>query len=299
MEKIKVVNLRKQTKDFLLHDINIRVHSGEIFALVGIQNSGKTMLSKILQKLAFADGGYFDIKDNPGYVIPDQMFYPNQTVLQTMEMFNELHKRGANRAEILNVLNMVGLRKKRNVRVKHLSPNRYERLKIAVAVLARPNVLILDAPFSYMSDIEARYMRVILKTLADKFGTAILLTAVSFFGIEEIFDTVAIIDGGKIVTIHSYNELTAHYERFAKTCITTPSPNYTAKLIHEKFGFKTHLWGDNDVIVTAPPTYAQQIYDFLLEAKVPVNSVSRVNKSIENMFHELRTQSYRPDEVPV
>jgi len=289
-EKIVVKNLGKRgTHKFFLHDINLTVHEGEIFALCGIQGSGKTLLTKVLQKLGHADSGTIQIDcADTGVLIPDQTLYSNLTVYQTMQMYSRLYRRHAGRAEIMNTLNVCGLRRRRAVKIKSLSPSRYTRLKIAIAIVARPRVLILDSPFSYLSEPEARQIRVVLKTLADRFGTAILLTGVSFFGIEEIFDTCAIIDGGRIVASDSYNNIAKSNFKFAKTCITTPQQHLTAKLINEKFGYKTSVYGENDVVVTVHPDKAQEMNDFLKSQNIIVDSITSVNRSIEHIFHDMR-----------
>jgi len=288
-EQIVIHNLQKRTKDFYLHDITMKVHEGEIMAVVGVQGSGKTLLTKILQKLAFNEGGYYDINSKSvGTVIPDQMFYPGRTCFQTLKMYAKLNKRYATRKTINNTLNIVGLRRRKNTKIKNLTPNRYARLKIAVAIAARPKILILDAPFSYMGEVEARHVRVILKTLADKFGTAIFLTGVNFFGIEEIFDTVSIIDGGSLVCIKSYNELVKKNDHLSKICITTPYPNALAKYVSENLGLTANLFGENQVVINTHPDKAQKLYDKLLENKIAVDGITRVNKSIEDLFQELR-----------
>lgn len=297
MERIRISNIRKHTRNFVLSDINLKMHAGEIFALVGIQGSGKTLLCKILQKLAFPHSGTFWIDcKNTGAVLPDMMFCPNRTVYATLKMYAKLYKRRHSRAELMNVLNAVGLRRRRTMLIKNLTPNRYARLKIAVAIVGRPKVLILDTPFAYMSEAEARQVRIILKTLADRFGTTIILTGINFFDIEEIFDTMAIIDCGQIVCRASYNALSKFNDEHSKTCVMTQSPNYAAKIIKESLGHKTSVYGENEVIIAVHPSKAQEIYDFLTSNRVKVDAITRVNKSLDELFfHKLRTGEHRLD----
>lgn len=291
MEKIIVKNLTKRTKNFYL-DVSFSVHAGEVFALCGISESGKTLASKILQRLAYPGGG--DIKINyreAGMVIPDQMFYPNKTVYKTVKMYAKINKRHVNNYEIMNTLNLVGLRSKKDMLIRDLAPNRYARLKIAVAIVSQPKVLIMDSPFSYMSNAEAREIRVVLKTMADRFGTAVFLTAVNFFGVEEIFDTAAIIETGRILTIKSYNDISGMYDNLAKLCITSPQPNYAAKLLEDS-GLQTYLFGERDVVINIHPDKAQRVFDFLREKNIDVECVTRVNKSVQDIFHRLRTRDH-------
>jgi len=286
---ITVQNLHKHLKRFNLNDISFKVHEGEIFALCGIQGSGKTVLAKVLQKQCFKSSGTFDVENEKiGMVIPDQRLYGDWTVYQCVRRYAHMNNRFPTRAEIMNTLNVVGLRRRARMRVRELVPNRYARLKIAIAVVCKPKVLILDSPFDYLSEIEARQIRIILKTLADKFGCAIFLTAVSFYGIEEIFDTMSIIGNGSIICTHSYNDLSRFNDKYAKTCITSPMADLVCKLVGEEMNLKSRMYGENDVVINAHPDRAQEIYDFLLSKNIKVDNVTRVHKSIENLFNELR-----------
>ncbi|MDR0462401.1 MAG: ATP-binding cassette domain-containing protein [Christensenellaceae bacterium] len=293
MEKIVVDNLRKRTKHFVLDGINFTVHSGEIFAVVGIAESGKEMLVKTLQKLGFKSAGKVEInRRDVGTCVADQVFYPNASVWGTLKDSLRLNNQVATRREMKNILNLVGLKSKSRTAIKKLTPNRITRLKIAAAIVGTPGILILDDPFANLGEFESREIRVILKTLADKFDTAILLTARDFHGIEEIFDTVAIIEAGQIVRVETYNNLARLNAKYAKTCITTPSPNLAAKLITEEFGYPANIFEATDVIVDAHPDNSQAIYDFLVKKEIQVTSVTRVNKSIANLFDTLRSQRY-------
>jgi ABC-2 type transport system ATP-binding protein len=288
MEKIKVQHLQKlqnKRKIYVINDVSLTVHSGEIFALCGGSGSGKTVITKTLQRLQFPDDGTIELdRDSVGTVIQEQQFDPAHTVLQTMLIYSRLNKRVCSEAEVLNILNLVGLSKRRGMQIKNLNASRMARLKIAIAIVARPAILIMDAPFAGLSEYEARHVRVIFKTLADRFDTAILLTHSDFSGIEEIFDTTAVIDNGKIMTTESYNNLARRENHLAKTCFETSAPNLLAKMVHETFGFKTSLFGANEVIVDVHPDEAQRIYTVLKDSGVPVTHVTRVNRSIAELF---------------
>ena len=293
MKKIVIENLCKRVNHFNLSGVSFSVHSGEIFALVGMTGSGKSTITKILDKLIYTDSGTatFDHQDT-GVLVQDQEFYKNKTVFKTMLMFSETYPKQIRHSEIRNTLRAVGLYKRRNTRVKDLTINRYARLKIALSIMTRPSILILDDPFVYLNDYESREVRVILRTLSERFDTAILITATDFTGIEEIFDTTAIIDGGQIVCIESYNTLSRMNDKDSKISISTPTANLAAVQITEKFGYDVNLFEENEIIISAHPDKAQEIHDYLTSQEIEVTSITRVNKSIEHLFHQLRTRSY-------
>jgi ABC-2 type transport system ATP-binding protein len=295
MEKIIVQNLNKSTRKHTYYNrASFTVHSGEIFALVGIAESGKESIIKTLQRLCKETGGKIIInRKDIGTVVAEQEFYPNDTVLATLKNAMLLNGHVASGAQIKNVLNLLGLKSKIHTQVKNLSQNRITRLKIAAAIVGRPGILLLDDPFTSLSEFEAREVRVILKTLAEKFDTAILLTARDFSGIEEIFDTVAVIEAGEIVKIESYNNLARLNARAAKTCVTTPEPNLAAKIITEQFGYPVNIHEVYNVIIDAhPDDNGQAIYDLLVKNGIEVKSLTRVHKSIVSFFDTIRSQRY-------
>jgi len=296
MDKLIVENLNKRVNSFTLYGATFKVHAGEIFALVGMTGSGKSTVTKIIHNLTYADSGEINFdKTSIGALIQDHELYKRKTVYKTMIMFARMYVRDINRAEIRNTLRAVGLYKKRGVKVKDLTNNRYTRLKIALAIISRPAILVLDEPFAYLGDIESREIRVILKTLAERFDTAILLTASDFEGIEEIFDTVAIIDSGEIICVESYNNLAQKFDKFAKICISTTAPNLVATEITDKFGYKTNLHGEDEVIITAHPDKAQEIADHLESKGLDIKNTMRVHRSIAPLFHSMRTRNYDAD----
>lgn len=281
--------MQKNHKIYVINDVSFTVHSGEIFALTGGAGSGKTVITKTLQRLQFSDSGTVEFdRDSAGMVIQEQRFEPNHTILQTLWSNARLNKRACAEPELINILNLLGLSKRREMRIKDLNASRMARLKIAIAIIARPAVLIMDAPFAGMSEYEARHVRVIFKTLADRFDTAILLTHNDFSGIEEIFDTTAVIDNGKIVATESYNNLARRENHLAKTCFHTEAPNLLAKTVTDVFGYKANLFGTSEVVVSVHPDEAQKIYDVLMEKDVPVDRVTRVNRSIAELFPMLQ-----------
>jgi len=302
MTKVVVDNLSKKIKNFWIDGVNFKVHSGEIFAIVGTEDSGKELLVKTMQRLGFLTAGKVDVnRKDTGTLVGDQNFYPNQSIWSTVKMMAKLYDKDVTRTQMKNTLNLLGLYKKRKAKIKTLSHNRITRLKIACAIIGNPGILILDRPFMNLDEYEARIVRVALKTLADKFDTAVILTAPDFCGIEEIFDTVAIIDAGEIVLVESYNNLARSVAKFSKTCVTTEAPHLAATKIKEKFQYVTHIHGTNDVVVDTHPDNAQAIFEYLKEENIPVDYVTRVNKSIADLFYALKNQRpvATPAEVPV
>jgi ABC-2 type transport system ATP-binding protein len=291
VKKILVENLQKKRKNFaIIDEITFQVHEGEIFVLAGIDGSGKTLLTKTIEKIALPDNGTVDFdRKNTGMVICDQHFYSEKTIYKTAKHYATLNKKRISKERIVNILNMLGLKQMKNFTIERLNKKQLARLRIAVALITRPGILILDEPFKDLSAEESRIIRVILKTLADCFNTAILLTAPDLSGVEEICDTVSIIDNGMIVYTKSYNEMTRENEPYTKLCVSTPAPNLAAMTVEKSLGYETNICGP-DVIVNTHPDNAKSIYDELVRSGITVFGMTKVNKSVQEQFFKLINQ---------
>jgi len=297
-QKLEIRNVQKSTKTALVMDeINITVHEGEIFALVGGPKSCKTLLSKIVVNLVKKTQGEVLVDGTPGRKsritarkigasLDQQRFYPYKTPFKTLEHDAIVHKRSVVRADIVNALNLVGMKKIMHNTIDGLDESAIARLKIALALYARPKILILDDPFKNLSAVEALGIRTVIKTIADVRKTAVLLTAQNVTNVEAICDTIGIIDDGMIVTIKSYNQFIRDDAKYEKVRVHTPTPNFAAKVIETELGFETHLCGEWVVVETLPAS-AQTIANALQAKDIKILSMQKVNRSLQELFYEL------------
>ena len=286
-EKLVINDIKKETRQSLVMDeVTIKVHKGEIYALVGKAGSGKTLLSKIILKLVRKTDGKATVVGSFGTVVQQQNFYPEKSGFATLQYYALVNIKAISRNRIANTMNLLGLKSVMHRAIETYSASQLARLKIAVSLVSRPEVLILDEPFLHLSDAEAREVRFVLKSLADKEQVAIFITTEDLANVEEICDTVGIIDDGMMITTKSYNELIANDAPYTKISISTPTPNYAAKLIEENLNFQAYLCGSM-VIVNTPSSNAQQIADELLAGGIEILQMQRVNRSLQEQYFEI------------
>jgi ABC-2 type transport system ATP-binding protein len=296
--KLEIRNLQKSTKTALVMDeINITVHAGEIFALVGGPASCKTLLSKIVVNLVKKTGGdvlvdgitnkKFKLSAKKiGVSLEQQKFYPDQTPYKLLGQYAMLNKRILSHKRVVNTLNLVGLKDVMHNTLNRFDASKTARLKIALAVYGDPEILILDDPFRNLSAEESFRIRTILKTVAAEKQTAVFVTAKQVTDVEEICDTIGIIDDGFLVTVKSYNQFMKDDAPYETMRVQTPTPNYAAKIIEENLHFKTHLCGEW-VVVDTKPANAQSVADVLVAGGIKILSVQRVNRSLSEQFYEI------------
>ena len=286
-QKIIIDNVKKETRQALVMDeVSITVHKGEIFALMGCAGSGKSLLSKIILKLVKKSKGKAAVVGSFGAVVQQQNFYPEKSGYATLQYYALVNIIPIKRNRIVNTLNLLGLKNIMYNPIESYDSSQLARLKIAVALVSKPEVLILDDPFMNLSDNEAREVRFILKSLANEEEVAILITTDDLKHVEEICDTIGVIDDGMMISIKSYNEMIADDAAYTKISISTPTPNYAAKVIEENLKFQAYLCGAM-VVVNTPSGNAQMIADELLEEGIQILRMQRVNRSLQEQYYDI------------
>lgn len=286
---LEISNLEKTTaKKMLMTSVNITLHEGEIFALVGEHQSGKSLLSKLILTLSRKTKGSIKIKANKylGAFVQSECFMPRDTVATIIKDYCKINDRTCNMEKAKNILSLLHIKERLHTPAYKLTTSEKDRLKLALPLIVQSNILILDAPFTNLAPKEAKDLRVLLKMVSNTLKTAIIITALKMAEIEEICDTIGIIDDGMIIAIQSYNQMIAKERDQAKLAVTVAQPNYAAKVIETELKLPTKLCGDK-VIINTKPENAQQIVDKLVEKNITVLAANKAYRSLEFQYLEI------------
>ncbi len=221
MPAIKITNLKKSYGGIdALKGINMTIDKGQFFGLLGPNGAGKTTTINILTGLVRKDMGETMIFNRD--TVSDYRFTRKQVGISSQEFtqdwFFPLDKLllfqagyyGINKKDatprVENLLDRLGLKNKRNARIRELSGGMKRRFEIAKALVHDPQILILDEPTAGV-DVELRHE--LWKYFGDLHneGKTILLTTHYIEEAELLCDKVAIIDSGKVITEGSPKEL--------------------------------------------------------------------------------------------
>ena len=221
MPAIKITNLKKSYGGIdALKGINMTINKGQFFGLLGPNGAGKTTTINILTGLVRKDIGETMIFNRD--TVSDYRFTRKQVGISSQEFtqdwFFPLDKLllfqagyyGINKKDaaprVESILDRLGLKDKRNARIRELSGGMKRRFEIAKALVHDPQILILDEPTAGV-DVELRHE--LWKYFGDLHneGKTILLTTHYIEDAELLCDKVAIIDSGKVITEGSPKEL--------------------------------------------------------------------------------------------
>lgn len=221
MPILEVCNLQKTYQQRgkrieALRGVSFNINAGEVLAFLGPNGAGKTTSIKMIAGLIRPDSGSVriagcDPQRNPqalrslGAVLEgSRNLYWRLTPQENLEYFGVLRGSSpkATHQQAMKLLDRFGLIHKRRTPVKALSRGMQQKLAIAVALVHKPQLLLLDEPTLGL-DVEAsQNVKALVREIALE-GCAVLLTTHQLDLAEEISDRVAIIQNGKIVAEES------------------------------------------------------------------------------------------------
>ncbi len=203
---LKISNACKaRGKTRVLSDVSLLVQPGERVALLGHNGAGKSTLIKALLGLTPIDGGTVFINGaTPGsaqarrataYLPEAVSFHPALTGREQLTLFAKLD--GA-KADVVGLLDRVGLSDALDRRIGTYSKGMRQRLGLAQVLLGKPAVALLDEPTSGLDPISRQDLYAIIDQLAGQ-GTAVLIASHALTEVEARTDRIAIMNQGVLV----------------------------------------------------------------------------------------------------
>jgi ABC-2 type transport system ATP-binding protein len=218
MAIIEAAGLTKRYGHVLAVDrLSFTVERGQVVGFLGPNGAGKTTTLRMLLGLVRPDAGtaaingraYGELPDplrQVGAVLEASSFYPGRTARNHLRI--QALVAGIDAARIDVVLDLVGLSGAADRRVHGFSLGMRQRLGLATALLADPEVLILDEPANGLDPEGVRWLRDLVRGLAAE-GTAVLVSSHILAEVAQTVDSVIIINHGRVVTQAPIAELTA------------------------------------------------------------------------------------------
>jgi ABC-2 type transport system ATP-binding protein len=197
--------------------ISFRVERGELFALLGTNGAGKTSTLELVEGLGRPSGGSVRVlghdpytqrpavRPRVGVVLQEGGLPSDLTVTETAAMWAGTL---TDPRPVGEVLALVGLDHRARVRVQQLSGGERRRLDLALALLGRPELLLLDEPTAGLDPESRRDTRRLVRELSRE-GVTVLLTTHYLEEAEELADRLAIMHQGRIVADGSVGDVVA------------------------------------------------------------------------------------------
>ncbi len=204
-----------------VEDVSLTVRRGEVVGLLGPNGAGKTSVIKMLLGLVRPDAGEVLLLGRPstdprsrervGYLPELFRYQPWLTPTEVLTLHVRLAGADVPPDERQDALALVGLADRAGDRVGGFSKGMQQRLGLAVALVARPDLVVLDEPTSALDPLGRADVRDIVLSLKAR-GVAVLLNSHLIGEVERVCDRVVILDRGRVAASGSLAELLGRRE---------------------------------------------------------------------------------------
>jgi ABC-2 type transport system ATP-binding protein len=231
MLAIETGDLTKRFADRVAVDaVNLRVPSAGVFGFLGPNGAGKTTTIRMLLGLIRPDGGAvklfgenlsehrLGLMRRVGALVESPSLYPHLTGRENLEVTRRLL--GAERTLIDRALDIVRLVKDAGRPVREYSLGMRQRLGLALALLNRPDLLILDEPTNGLDPAGIHEMRDLIRRLPVEFGITVFLSSHLLSEVEQIANHIAIVHRGRLLFQGMLDDLRARQERHVAIGVT-------------------------------------------------------------------------------
>ena len=278
-----------------LHDVNLEIRRGEIFALLGPNGAGKTTLISTICGIVNATEGRIVVDGHDivrdyraaraliGLVPQELTTDAFETVWATVSFSRGLFGKGPNPAHVEKVLKDLSLWDKKDNRIMTLSGGMKRRVLIAKALSHEPRVLFLDEPTAGV-DVELRRDMWELVRGLQASGVTIILTTHYIDEAEEMADRIGVIRKGEIVLVEEKTEL---MRKLGKKQLTLHLDRPLERIPQELSGYQVELVADGAELVytyDAQRTGVLPLLERLNAAGIGFKDLHTTQSSLEDIF---------------
>ena len=295
---LELKNVRKKIKNKeIIKDVSLKINRGEVYGFIGPNGAGKTTTIRMIVGLMNITAGevlilgksiakeYKAAAENIGAIVENPEMYPFMTGRQNLHHFARMYD-DVPKERIEEVVNLVGLDKAIDEKVKNYSLGMRQRLGIAQAVLHNPAVLILDEPTNGLDPAGIREIRDYIRRLAAEENVAVMISSHLLSEIELMCDRIGIIKHGELISEQNVRETSEEAESAEmKVIFDVQEVDRTIDVLK---GLEISAEKEGDQLV-AQLTRKQipGIVKTLVEHDISVFGVTGVKASLEDQFLEL------------
>ena len=301
---VEISHLRKTYGNLVaVDDISLSVAEGEIFGILGPNGAGKTTAIECAIGLREPDAGTIRLlgldphanRDQVRQVVGVQLqasaFPPKLRVGEILGMYRSFYRYPADVSELTGALGLAG---KLGDYYRSLSGGQRQRLSVALALIGRPRLAILDEMTTGLDPQARRDAWALIERIRDR-GVTIVLVTHFMEEAERLCDRVALIDHGRVVALDAPDRLAAG-GRGGKTVRFVPSAPFDDRLLTglpEVCGMQRH---GQHVLVTGTGDLVNAVILALAAAGVTARDVQLGASNLEDAFVALTSQDLHDDD---
>lgn len=279
----------------IVSDLSFSLNEGDILGFIGPNGAGKTTSIKLMLGLQSLSGGSvkilgYDIKKDfvkairqVGAIVENPDLYMYLTGYENLKIASVFYQVDKNRID--EVVRLVGLEERIHDAVKNYSLGMRQRLGIAVAILHRPKLLILDEPMNGLDPEGIKDLKDILTTLARDYSMAIIISSHILSELESFCTRICIFSKGRVEKDASIAEIKRITEK-ERYCLEVSDTNLDSILTSYRVLDNEHIE------VSTTRENIVNILKALLLNDILVYEVKREVLSLEDVFLKVMEASH-------
>jgi len=298
----KVLELKNVSKSFgkrkIIDNLNLEVEEGEIYGFLGPNGSGKTTTIKMILRLINSDSG--EIKVNGydtkkqfekameciGAIVENPDLYKYMSGIDNLRLHARI--RNIDEKRIKEVLELVELKGREKDKVGKYSLGMKQRLGLALTLLHKPKVLILDEPTNGLDPAGIKKLRDILKEISHKEGVAVFVSSHILSEMQLMCDRVAVLDNGKIVKVEKISDTNEEKEEVVE--IKVRNIEKAVKILKEEFNLDVKI-ENNKINITVRTEKLPEVIKKLAIADTEIQLVIPKEHTLEDIFFDATERS--------
>jgi ABC-2 type transport system ATP-binding protein len=301
MPVIEVDRLHKVYGDRVaVEDVSFSVAEGEIFGILGPNGAGKSTTVECLSGLRRPDGGSVRVLGlNPildrarvvaqlGVQLQRSELQPNLRVGEALELFSSFYEHPVDWRELLDVLGLTG---QIGVRYSKLSGGQQQRLSIALALIGKPKIAILDELTTGLDPAARRDTWDLIESVRES-GVTVLLVTHFMAEAERLCDRVAVIDAGRVVALDSPSALASSVDAQQRIRFTPSAPVDDRELAGLEAVASVTRFGD-EILVVGQGDALSALTAYLTRVGVLAHRLRVEQPSLDDAFLTLTDRSSR------
>ena len=277
-------------KKIALQDFSIEVPTGSVYGLLGPNGAGKTSFIRIINQITQADTGEIFIngeKLNPnhikdiGYMPEERGLYKNMTVGDQLLYFGELKGMSKNHAleQAKYWFDQLEIDHWWKKKLSELSKGMAQKIQFVVTVLHQPKLLILDEPFSGFDPVNANLVKDQILKLKEQ-GTTIILSTHRMESVEEMCDSVALINNSKKILDGKIFEVREKFKQNLYNIVLSEVNSEQLDALKNKYNFRDVT--DKNGLISFDLSYNED-QNLLLNDLMKVGKIRSFDEKIPSM----------------
>lgn len=282
--------VKKYGNKIAVNQMAIHVKKGDIYGLIGKNGAGKTSLMKLLLGFTTPDGGQIQLggskdlnlaRKKIGSLIEAPAIYKNETAFENMKRFAILAQ--TSDEEIRAILKLVGLENTGKKKAGEFSLGMRQRLGIAIALLGKPGLLILDEPINGLDPAGIKEIRDVILRLNEK-GVTFMISSHLLDELGKIATNYGIVSNGVLVEEIGSKELE---EKFRTSLCITTDDGKTAREVLRQYNENLQMEvNGNTLSVSSEIENSSEVNKILVNAGIKVYEIKNESVGFEDFFIE-------------